>query len=281
MASMKLISFNLNGVKSMTGKLKNGEKKGSATNNVIKSLIEEQQPDVLCFQELKSQSAGDIAWLRVHFPHLYTNFSKHKKGYSGVALMSKVEPEWITDSFEEFGEEWIGEYVGREFHDEGRIITAKFPDYIVITVYTPNAQPKLARLEERIAWEQVLRMYVMEMEKKHETPVILCGDLNCAHQEIDLHNPKANRNSPGFSKEERQEFQLMLDAGFTDSFRHLHPERVKYSYFSNFARSRERNVGWRIDYFLVSNAARDRIQEADILNDYFGSDHCPVLLVIQ
>lgn len=274
MPTMKLLSFNLNGVKSMTGKLKNGEKKGSATNNVIKSLIEEQQPDVLCFQELKSQSAGDLAWLRTHFPHLYMNFSKHKKGYSGVALLSKVEPEWVTNSLEEFGG------VGREFHDEGRIITAKFPEHIVVTVYTPNAQPKLARLEERIAWEQVLRMYVTELGK-HEIPVILCGDLNCAHQEIDLHNPKSNRNSPGFSKEERQELQLMLDAGFTDSFRHLHPDQVKYSYFSNFARSRERNVGWRIDYFLVSNAARDRIQEADILNEYFGSDHCPVLLVIQ
>jgi exodeoxyribonuclease-3 len=278
---MKLISFNINGIKSMTGKLKNGEKSGSATNNVIKSLIEEQHPDVLCFQELKSQSVGDIAWLKMHFPHLYTNFSKYKKGYSGVALLSKVQPEWVTDSFDEFDEEWIGEYKNREFHTEGRILAAKFPNCIIVTVYTPNAQQKLARLEERVQWEQVLRMYLIELEKKHEVPVVLCGDLNCAHQEIDIHNPKANVGSPGFSKEERAELQLMIDAGFTDSFRYLHPDLVKYSYFSNFAKCRERNLGWRIDYFLVSDAILDHIQEADVLNDYYGSDHCPVMLVIS
>lgn len=271
---MKLLSFNVNGIKSMTGKLKNGEKKGSATNNVIKTLIEEQQPDILCFQELKTQSLGDLAWLQTHFPHRYTNLSKHKKGYSGVALFTKVEPEWVTM---EFSAAVLGEEVAREFTHEGRIITAKFPTEIVITVYTPNAQPQLARLEERLVWESVLRAHVKELEV-HHVPIILCGDLNCAHQEMDLHNPKSNKKSPGFSKEERQELQLFLDAGFTDTFRHLHPDTVKYSYWSNFARSRERNVGWRIDYVLTSNAFQHRIREADILNEYHGSDHCPVLL---
>jgi len=263
----------------MTQKLKSGEKKGSATNNVIKSLIEEQHPDVLCLQEVKTQSEGDMAWLKTHFKNVYTNFSKQKKGYSGVALLSNQTPEWITYGFDEYEEEMIGAYKMQEFIQEGRIITSKFETCILVAVYTPNAQPELARIEERIAWEQVLRMYLLQLKEDYGCPVILCGDLNCAHQEIDLKNPKSNKKSPGFSKEEREQFQLMLDAGFTDSFRHMHPERVAYTYFSNFANSRARNVGWRIDYFLVSDPTI--IQEADILGEYFGSDHCPIMLQLK
>lgn len=275
---MKFVSFNINGIKSMTQKLKSGEKKGSATNNVIKSLIEEQKPDVLCLQEVKTQSEGDLTWLKTHFKNVYTNFSKMKKGYSGVALLTNQVPEWVTYGFDEYEEEMIGAYKMQEFVQEGRIITAKFASCILVAVYTPNSQPELARINERIAWEQVLRMYLLQLKEDHECPVILCGDLNCAHQEIDLKNPKSNKKSPGFSKEEREQFQLMLDAGFTDSFRYMNPERVAYTYFSNFANSRARNVGWRIDYFLVSDPTI--IQQADILGDYFGSDHCPVLLEI-
>jgi len=260
----------------MTQKLKSGEKKGSATNNVIKSLIEEQKPDVLCLQEVKTQSEGDLAWLKTHFKHSYTNFSKQKKGYSGVALLTNQTPEWITYGFNEYEEELIGAYKMHEFVQEGRIITAKFETCILVAVYTPNAQPELARINERIAWEQVLRMYLVQLKEDYGCNVILCGDLNCAHQEIDLKNPKANKKSPGFSKEEREQFQLMLDAGFTDSFRFLHPDTIKYSYFSNFANSRARNVGWRIDYVLVS--CQENIVEADILTEYGGSDHCPVMI---
>jgi exodeoxyribonuclease-3 len=275
---MKLISFNVNGIRAITGKSKNGEKSGNP--NVLAALIEEQAPDVLCFQEIKTQSAADLAWLKAYFPYVYINVAE-KKGYSGVALLSKTEPEWITEGFDEFDEEIIGEYKEREFSQEGRILTAKFATCMVVTVYTPNSQPELVRLEERVAWESVLRMYLLQLQQSYECPVILCGDLNCAHKEIDLKNPKTNKKSPGFSAEERHELQLMLDTGFIDSFRSLHPDTVKYSYFSNFANSRARNVGWRIDYFLVSSSIRESIVEADILTDYFGSDHCPIVLQVD
>jgi exodeoxyribonuclease-3 len=277
---MKLISFNVNGIRAITGKSKNGEKSGSPASNVLTALIEEQAPDVLCFQEIKTQSAADLAWLKPYFPYLYTSMAQ-KKGYSGVALLSKIEPEWITEGFDEFDEEMIGDYKEREFSQEGRILTAKFPHCIVVTVYTPNSQPELARLEERVAWESVLRMYLLQLKESYVCPVILCGDLNCAHKEIDLKNPKTNKKSPGFSAEERHELQQMLDTGFIDSFRFLHPDTVKYSYFSNFANARARNVGWRIDYFLVSSSILENIVEADILTDYFGSDHCPVVLQLN
>ena len=156
-----------------------------------------------------------------------------------------------------------------------------FETYCVVTVYTPNSQTKLARLDERIVWEQVLRNYLLELEKEFNVPIILCGDLNCAFQEIDIHNPKGNAKSAGFSKQERDEFNLILKAGFVDSFRHMYPDTVKYSYWSNFRQSRQRNMGWRIDYLLVSESAKDRIVETDCLTEYYGSDHCPVMLSID
>ena len=276
---MKLISFNVNGIRSMTGKLKNGEKKGSRINNVLKTLVEEQQPDILCLQEIKTQDKADLSCLS--FPHLYSTFSQYKKGYSGVAMYTSAEPEWVTYGFERYTEELIGDYECYYWNTEGRIITAKFPTFIVVAVYTPNAQPELARLTERVAWEEVLRMYLFEVQKEFDIPILLCGDLNCAHQEIDLHNPKGKKKTPGFSTEERQELQHMMDIGLTDSFRYLHPEEIKYSYWSNFSKSRERNVGWRIDYVLVSNSAKESIQEADCLTEYHGSDHCPVMIEIS
>jgi len=278
---MRIISFNINGIKSMTNKLKNGEKIGGPTNNVLTSLIEEQQPDILCFQELKTQNVGDLAFLRTYYPHIYTNLSKSKKGYSGVALLTKEEPEWIETDFTRYPEEVIGDYGIHEFTQEGRIVIAKFRSKIVITVYTPNAQPELARIQERIAWEEVLRMYMIEIHKEFDLPVILCGDLNCAPNEIDIHNPKSNRKSPGFSDQERSEFQKMIGSGFLDSFRFRNPDQVAYSYFSNFAKSRARNVGWRIDHILVSSSIGDQIRRAEILGDYFGSDHVPVMIDLE
>ena len=277
---MRLISFNVNGIRSMTNKIKNGEKKGSATNNVIKTLIEEQKPDVLCFQELKTQSEGDLAFLKSNFKYIFTNFSKHKKGYSGVALMCNLKPQWISYDFKMFEEEKLGPYNSYEWANEGRIITAKFERVVVVTVYTPNSQPELARLDDRVQWEKILRKYLQLLKEDLNVPVVLCGDLNCAHNEIELHNPTGKKKTPGFSTEERAELQKMMDCGFTDSFRHLNPTAAKYSYFSNFANSRERGIGWRIDYFLVSNSAKENITGADCLNDYWGSDHCPVLLDI-
>jgi exodeoxyribonuclease III len=278
---MRLISFNINGIQSMTNKLKNGEKKGGPTNNVLISLIEEQQPDILCFQELKTQNVGHLGFLRTHFPNIYTNLSKHKKGYSGVALLAKEAPEWIDSTFNRYPEEVIGNHTDHEFDQEGRMLVAKFQSKIVITVYTPNSQNELARLQERIAWERVLRMYMIELQKEFDLPVILCGDLNCAPQEIDLSRPKSNRRSPGFSDEERSEFKNLIDSGWIDSFRELHPDQIEYTYFSNFANSRARNVGWRIDHILVHNRFRDQIRTVRILNTYFGSDHVPIQIDIE
>ena len=277
--NMRIISFNINGIKSMTNKLKNGEKKGGPTNNVLTALIEEQQPDILCFQELKTQNPGDLGFLRQYYPHITTSLSTHKKGYSGVAFLSKEKPEWTETNFTRYPEEVIGAYGEHEFIQEGRIVIAKFRSSIVITVYTPNAQPKLARLSERIAWEETLRMYMIEIRKEFDLPVIVCGDLNCAPKEIDIHNPKSNRGSPGFSDQERSEFQNMIDSGFTDSFRFRNPDQIAYSYFSNFANSRARNVGWRIDHILVSRS--DLIRRAEILGEYFGSDHVPILIELD
>ncbi len=276
---MRLISFNVNGIRAITGKIKNGEKKGSATNNVIKTLIEEQKPDVLCFQEVKTQSQGDLMFLKSNFKHIFTNFSKFKKGYSGVALLCNEKPQWISYDFKMYTEEQIGPYSNYEWIDEGRIITAKFESCVVVTVYTPNSQAELARLDERVEWESMLRKYLTLLKEETNVPVVLCGDLNCALNEIDIHNPKNKSKVPGFSNEERAELQKMIDCGFTDSFRHLNPEQVKYTYFSNFANSRARGIGWRIDYFLVSD--KEKIKAADCLNDYWGSDHCPVLLDIS
>lgn len=274
---MRIISFNVNGVRSMSSKLKNGEKNGQPDNNVIQSLIEEQRPDILCLQEIKTQSETDLEITK--FTEIYTNFAD-KKGYSGVALLTNLKPDWVEYGFDRYTEEVIGEYQKYNWIKEGRIIIAKINNTIIVTVYSPNSQAKLARLDERIAWEQVLRMFLMELQREFEIPIVLCGDLNCAFQDIDIHNPKSNAKSAGFSKEEREEFGLILEAGFTDSFRFLHPDVIKYSYWSNFRNARERNIGWRLDYILVTTVVRDLILEADCLTDYMGSDHCPVLMEI-
>lgn len=264
----------------MTNKIKNGEKKGSATNNGIKTLIQEQTPDVLCFQEVKTQNDGDLAFLKSNYKYILTNLSKYKKGYSGVAMLTNEKPKWVSYDFKMYSEEQLGPYNNYEWIAEGRIITARFTTCVLVTVYTPNSQPELVRLEERIEWESMLRKYLHLLKEENTVPVILCGDLNCAHNEIDLHNPKGKKKTAGFSTEERAELQKMIDSGFIDSYRYLHPITAKYSYFSNFANSREKNIGWRIDYFLVSELGKETIIGADCLNDYWGSDHCPVLLDI-
>uniref|UniRef100_A0A6C0KL69 Endonuclease/exonuclease/phosphatase domain-containing protein n=1 Tax=viral metagenome TaxID=1070528 RepID=A0A6C0KL69_9ZZZZ len=264
----------------MATKLKNGEKKGSSIHNGIKTLIEEQRPDILCFQELKTQNEGDVAFLKTNFPYIYTNMSKIKKGYSGVALLTHQQPEWVDTGFDRYSEEQLGGSGYEEMMMEGRILIAKFEPCIVITVYTPNSQPELARLQERLAWEERLRRFMTLLEEEWELPIILCGDLNVAHKEIDIHNPKGKSKMAGYTKEEREQMELLLQSGFVDSYRHLHPEDIKYTYWSNYAKSRERNVGWRLDYIIVSNSISDRIVEADCLTDYMGSDHCPVVMEI-
>ena len=261
---MRIISWNVNGIRSMTNKLKNGEKTGSPSDNGIQTLIKEQNPDILCFQEIKTQNQKDLEFLP--FKYILANFAE-KKGYSGVAMLTNIKPIWVAYNFE------LYEQLGSHDFIKGRIITARFEHVVVVTVYVPNSQDELARLKDRLEWEALIRKY-LTLLKENSVPIIFCGDLNIAPEEIDIHEPKGKKMTAGFSTEERAEFRKLLDVGFIDSFRHLHKE-VKYTYWSNFRKSREKNKGWRIDLILVSN---DIIHAADCLTDYMGSDHCPVLL---
>lgn len=278
---MRLISFNVNGIRAITGKIKNGEKKGSATNNVIKTLIEEQKPDVLCFQELKTQSEGDLACFKSNFKYIFTNFSKHKKGYSGVAMMCNQKPQWVSYDFKMFEEDTLGPYNSYEWIDEGRIITVRFKNCIVVVAYVPNAQPELARIKERVAWENIIQNYLKLLKQENTVPVIYVADHNVAPLDIDIHDKKNRDKVAGASKEERAEYKKLLDIGFVNAFRYLYPTERKYTYFSNFANARQNNKGWNIDHWIVSDESKDKIVQSDMLLEYFGSDHVPILLDIN
>ena len=250
---MKLISWNVNGLRACV-------EKG------FLSFFQEADADIFCIQESKL-SEGQIS-LDLPGYYQYWNYAE-KKGYSGTALFSKEEPLAVT----------MG--IGIEEHDkEGRVITAEYPAFYVVTVYTPNAQRELTRLAYRLTWEEAFLAYLKKLEEKK--PVIFCGDLNVAHKEIDLKNPKSNRKNAGFTDEERGCFTRLLESGFTDTFRYFYPELTgAYSWWSYMFKAREKNAGWRIDYFVVSDCLRDRLQSAAIHNEVLGSDHCPVELVIQ
>ena len=226
----------------------------------------ELDADIFCLQETKLQP--DQISLELPGYEQYWN-SAVKKGYSGTAVFTRIKPLTVTNG------------IGIEEHDqEGRVITAEYDNFYLVCCYTPNSQRELARLEYRMAWEDAFRNYLLELDKKK--PVILCGDLNVAHQEIDLKNPKTNRKNAGFSDEERAKMTELLESGFTDTFRHLYPDAIEeYSWWSYMGKARERNTGWRIDYFITSKRLDDKIQEAKIHQQIFGSDHCPVELVID
>ncbi|MGG7160375.1 exodeoxyribonuclease III [Clostridium baratii] len=249
----KLISWNVNGLRACV-------KKG------FLDYFNEVNADIFCIQETKLQEGQIDLDLKEY--HMYWNYAE-KKGYSGTALFTKEEPISVK-----YG-------LGIEEHDtEGRVITAEFDDYYVVTVYTPNSQDKLARIDYRMAWEDVFRDYLKELEKNK--PVIVCGDLNVAHKEIDLKNPKTNRKNAGFSDEERKKFSILLDSGFIDTFRYFYPElEGAYSWWSYRFNARKNNAGWRIDYFLVSNSLKDKLINAKIHSEILGSDHCPVELEIK
>ena len=250
---MKLVSWNVNGLRACL-------KKGFLES--FQSL----DADVFCLQETKLQP-GQVE-LDLPGYAQYWN-SAEKKGYSGTAVFTRREPLAVTYDIGD------ADHVG-----EGRSITLEFPDCYVVTVYTPNAQEGLARLPYRMAWEDAFRAYLRELDGKK--PVIVCGDLNVAHEEIDLKNPKTNRGNAGFSDEERAKFGELLAAGFTDTFRWLYPDRTgAYSWWSYRFHARENNAGWRIDYFLVSDRLRERIAAAEIHADIYGSDHCPVSLTLR
>lgn len=248
---MKYLSWNVNGLRACLGK-------------GLLDYFWQQDADAFCLQETKLQP-GQVE-LELPGYHQYWH-SAVKKGYSGTAVFCKREP--LSVAYDIGDEAMTG---------EGRSITLEFEDHYLVTVYTPNAQQGLARLDYRMAWEDAFRTYLHALDEKK--PVIVCGDLNVAHQEIDLKNPKTNRGNAGFSDEERGKMTQLLDSGFTDTFRYLHPEETGiYSWWSYRFKAREKNAGWRIDYFLVSDRIKDRVKEANIHTQVMGSDHCPVELI--
>ena len=245
---MKFVSWNVNGIRACIGK-------------GFEDAFRQLDADIFCLQETKVQE-GQVA-LDLPGYYQYWNYAE-KKGYSGTAIFTKKEPIQVS-----YG-------LGIEEHDqEGRVITLEYEDFYVITCYTPNSQNELARLDYRMQWEDAFRAYLIELDRKK--PVIFCGDLNVAHKEIDLKNPKTNRHNAGFTEEERNKFTELLDSGFTDTFRYFYPEETGiYSWWSYRFRAREKNAGWRIDYFCVSNRLQEKLVSAKIHTDVFGSDHCPV-----
>ena len=249
----KLISWNINGFRAVLQK------------NFLE-YFNSVDADVFCLQEIKLQE-GQVDFNPEGY-NCYWNYAE-KKGYSGTAIFTKEIP--VSVSYD----------IGIDHHDkEGRVITLEFKDYYLVNVYTPNSQTELARLEYRMTWEDDFRNYLLNLDSKK--PVILCGDLNVAHTEIDLKNPKSNKTNAGFTVEERNKFSELLESGFVDSFRYLYPDAIeKYSWWSYRFSARKNNAGWRIDYFVVSNKIKDKIVEANIHNDILGSDHCPVELIIK
>ncbi|NLL03740.1 MAG: exodeoxyribonuclease III [Clostridiales bacterium] len=249
----KFISWNVNGIRACV-------KKGFVDS--FNSL----DADIFCIQESKLQE-GQIE-LELDGYHQYWNYAE-KKGYSGTAVFSKQEPISVT-----YG-------IGSDEHDsEGRAITLEFDDFYFVNVYVPNAQEELKRLSFRMKWEDTFREHLLELDKKK--PVVFCGDLNVAHKEIDLKNPKPNVGRPGFSDEEREKFSTLLDSGFTDTFRHFYPDlEGAYSWWTYRFNARANNAGWRIDYFCVSNRISDKLLDAKIHADIYGSDHCPVEITID
>ncbi len=250
---MKLVSWNVNGIR-------------ACLNKGFLDFFNEVDADIFCVQEIKLQEGQLELDLEGYFQ--YYNYAV-KKGYSGTAIFTKKEPLSI-----QYG-------IGVEEHDqEGRVITLEFETFFMVTVYTPNAQRELARLDYRMEWDSQFREYITALERTK--PVIFCGDLNVAHREIDIKNPKSNHNHAGFTDQERQKLSELLDLGFVDTYRYIHPDREDaYTWWSYMFKAREKNVGWRIDYFIVSQQLASNITEADIYSDIMGSDHCPVMLEME
>ena len=252
---MKLVSWNVNGIR-------------ASMDNGFREFVEAEPPDMLCLQEVKAEREQvDLAWADELGYHQLWN-SAEKKGYSGTSIWSLLKPKKETRG------------IGIEEHDhEGRVATATFEDFHLVNVYTPNAQRGLARLDYRVQWDGAFLAYVKKLNRRK--PVIFCGDINCAHKEIDLANPKANRKNAGFTEEERAGMDAIVNAGFIDSFRKFDERGGQYSWWTYRSGAREKNVGWRLDYFFVAKRLWNRVTGAGIRNDVFGSDHCPVELFLS
>jgi len=254
---MHLVNWNVNGIRSIIKK------------DFLKD-IKTMDPDIICFQETKAGAEDARSALQlIEGYHVYVNSSKARKGYSGTAILTRKEPINVTYD------------IGIEEHDqEGRVITAEFATYFLVTVYTPNAGEALARLDYRERWDKDFTEYINWLGRRK--PVIVCGDLNCAHQAIDIARPKENYNkSAGFTQREIDGFTHLLETGYVDTFRRFYPEEVKYTYWNFVTNGRAKNVGWRIDYFLVSESLLDKVKDAMIYNEFHGSDHCPVGLKVD
>ena len=249
---MKFVTWNVNGLRAAI-------KKG------FFDFFYDVNADIFAVQETKMQEEQKDFVIDNHYE--FWN-SADKKGYSGTLIITKTKPLSIIYGID-----------GEVYNDEGRIITLKFDSFYFVNAYVPNSKPELARLDYRMEFEDKMREYLKRLDK--ELPVIYCGDLNVAHKEIDLKNPKSNTKNPGFSIEERTKFQELLDAGFIDSYRYLYPDTVRYTWWSYRFNARKNNSGWRIDYFVVSNRIKDLIKEVNLRNDIFGSDHCPVEIDIE
>ena len=249
---MKFISWNVNGLRACVGK-------------GFEDIFARLDADFVCLQETKLQ-AGQIE-LPFEGYQSYWDYAE-KKGYSGTVIFTRHQPLSVA-----YG-------MGIEEHDhEGRVVTLEMDDFYLVNVYTPNSQDELKRLDYRMAWEEDFRRYLCQLDTKK--PVIVCGDMNVAHEEIDLKNPKTNHRNPGFTDEEREKFGKLLQNGFTDTFRHLHPEEQTFSWWSYRFKAREQNIGWRIDYFLISNRLLPSLTSASIHTEIMGSDHCPVELILN
>ena len=247
---MKIISWNVNGFRAVLGK-------------GFKEFFEKENADIFCIQETKMLE-GQAEFSPEGY-YQYWN-SALKKGYSGTAIFTKIKPINVT-----YG-------IGEEKHDgEGRVITAEYDDFFLVNVYTPNSQRELTRLEYRMEWDEAFRNYLTRLD--HIKPVVCCGDMNVAHEEIDIKNPKSNHRNAGFTDEERNQFSAHLKAGFADTFRRLYPDTVRYSWWSYMMKAREKNIGWRIDYFIASERFMEKVKDSLILTDVYGSDHCPVEII--
>ncbi|MBP3760117.1 MAG: exodeoxyribonuclease III [Ruminococcus sp.] len=249
---MKFISWNVNGLRAVMGKN-------------FKEVFENQNADIFCLQEIKCTKEQADFQPDGYYSYYYS--ATAKKGYSGTAVFTKIKPVSVT-----YG-------INGKHTDEGRVITCEYDDFYFVCCYVPNAQPELKRINYRMEFEDDIREYLTGLDKKK--PVVYCGDLNVAHNEIDLKNPKSNIGNPGFSDEERGKFNQLLNAGFADTFRRLYPDEVKYSWWSYRFRAREKNSGWRIDYFIVSERFMEKVEDSIICTDITGSDHCPVCLVTK
>jgi exodeoxyribonuclease-3 len=250
---MKLISWNVNGIRAVL-------KKG------FLHFVKKENPDVICIQETKANKEQVELDLE-EYPYKYWS-SAHKKGYAGTAIFSKVEPKSVIYGIE------------IDHHDkEGRVLTLEFDHFYIVNVYAPNAQHGLLRLKYKVEWDNEFLKFIKKLEKKK--PVVFCGDMNVAHEEIDIRNPEQNKLNPGFTDEERHEFSKMLANGYIDTFRAIYPKEVKYTWWSYRFNARARNIGWRIDYFCISEKLKNKLKSASILDTVHGSDHCPIEIILD